>query len=440
MTSSQQPDIIIIGAGLAGLAAARTLSRAGKRVLVLEARERAGGRVHTCHDAATSYPIEMGPEWLEGAGEWRTLLDGVSNTTYNADGHHFERDGETLLNRDTMQNDMDKLVAHLDRQLPKGADVPVAQSLASYASDENWDDAKRMLLSYVQGFHAADPARLSTRWLKQVEDSEPADGAQARTVGGLSHGIDALLSQLGENCRVQLNTVVREVHWEPGEVVITAQHDASTTTFAAPRLLITLPLAVLKRDKHDEGAVLFSPSLAAKQPALALLETGHVIKVVLLFRTQFWNDVGMHEAGFIQDFSQPIPTWWTTFPVDAPIITGWMAGPRANAMAGSSSDAIGTLAVASLAHALGVNVDVVRAQLVRCYTHDWNSDPYARGAYSYVTTGGVDAYKILAAPLQNTLFFAGEATVGQGHNATMEGAFQSGVRAAHDILNGGIGT
>jgi monoamine oxidase len=438
MNSPHQSDVIIIGAGLAGLAAARTLSQAGKHVLVLEARERAGGRVLTRHDESTPYPIEMGPEWLESGGDWNKLLNEVNATLYDAGGHFFERQGEALLIRDAMQTDVDTLVTHLEKQLPKDTDATLNDALERYARDDRWADAKAELLGYVQGFHAANPDRLSVRWLVQVEDSEPANGSQLRALAGLDWGIDALLLQLTDSCKVRLGAVVRDVKWKQGNVEVHADCAGLRETFTAPKLLVTLPLAVLKRDKHADHSVRFSPPLDMKQSAFDLLDTGNVVKVVMVFRDKFWNDGDMKETGFLQDFSQPMPTWWTTFPHDAPVITGWMAGPPANALLHAGEAELRTLSITSIAHALAVSVAVVEDALVGWHSYDWNNDPYSRGAYSYVTAGGVDAYKTLAEPVHDTLFFGGEATAGQGHNATMEGAFQSGTRAAKEILKSGM--
>jgi monoamine oxidase len=123
---------------------------------------------------------------------------------------------------------------------------------------------------------------------------------------------------------------------------------------------------------------------------------------------------------------------------DAPVVLGWAGGTQADRLAGEPASAT-QLALTSLAGAMGVPVARVRDLFVDEVSHDWAADPFARGAYSYVAPGGVTAPHELATPIANTLFFAGEATVGGGLNATMQGALDSGVRAALEVLRAGEG-
>ena len=117
-----------------------------------------------------------------------------------------------------------------------------------------------------------------------------------------------------------------------------------------------------------------------------------------------------------------------------PLLAGWVGGPRAEILGHAQPESLLDLALGSLAHALKLPRQRVEGQLLSWHLHNWATDPYALGVYSYMLVGGLDAPRLLAAPLANTLFFAGEATVGGGFNATMEGAVQSGRRAAEEIL------
>ena len=155
----------------------------------------------------------------------------------------------------------------------------------------------------------------------------------------------------------------------------------------------------------------------------------------LVFDEPFWNRIeSLSEASFILQADLPIPTWWTTYPVEAPVLTGWVAGPSVARLGGRRGESLVPLALESASSVLGVSLPLVTERLRGWHTHDWRADPFARGGYSYVLSGGAEAARELALPIHNTLFFAGEATCGRGQNATMEGALQSGRRAAQEFL------
>jgi monoamine oxidase len=136
---------------------------------------------------------------------------------------------------------------------------------------------------------------------------------------------------------------------------------------------------------------------------------------------------------FLQGTDAHFPTFWTLMPLRVPVLTGWAGGPRAAAMAGMSSDEVAALAIASLARQLGVAQKTVEGSLTGTWTHDWSADPWSRGAYSYALVGGSEAAKTLARSVDDTLFFAGEATDAEGRNGTVHGAIASGRRAAAQV-------
>jgi monoamine oxidase len=162
---------------------------------------------------------------------------------------------------------------------------------------------------------------------------------------------------------------------------------------------------------------------------------GQVTKVVLSFRRPFWREIDeLKDVLFVHCYERQVPTWWLPTDEDLPLLTGWAGGPYAARIAGASGQAVANLAVGSLAAALAMPRRDVASQLDSWHFHDWSADPFARGAYTYVGVGGADSHRALAEPVARTLYFAGEATCGGGHNATMEGALQSGRRAAAELL------
>jgi monoamine oxidase len=162
---------------------------------------------------------------------------------------------------------------------------------------------------------------------------------------------------------------------------------------------------------------------------------GNVVKLVFSFKERFWEGIFPDELGFLVTDDEPFRGWWTGYPVYAPVLVAWAGGPAADALARLTIDERVDRALDSLARLLGVARAVVDRQIVASDTHDWAADPFARGAYSYVRVGGIDAQAVLASPIEDTLFFAGEATELAGHQATVHGALFAGQRAADEVLN-----
>lgn len=433
-------DVIVLGAGLAGLAAGNALIAAGKSVVILEARNRTGGRVFTKRDPYAAYPLEMGPEWVGANGIMRQTLDRVGGDVQSTFGAHLVRQNGALMVRENWK-EMEELMQRVAAIVKNAGDLTLVEALNACCSTGELPEGRAALLSYVQGFNAADPARVSTRWLLEVEENEPPDASEGHALGGLDLAIHSLTSVVEAHGTLELNSTVRRVRWSArnsaaaSRVEVDADVNGTARTYSANQLVCTLPLSILKLRDDAPSAVAFTPALTEKHSSLAVLEMGQVTKVVLVFDEPFWTRLdGLMGASFLQQRGLPIPTWWTTHPVAGPVITGWAAGPLREQVDGLEGDALLDTALASL----GTLLDVSRARIDRglrsWHTHDWSRDPFALGGYSYVLSGGTGAYAELAKPLHNTLFFAGEATCGQGHNATMEGALQSGKRAARELL------
>jgi monoamine oxidase len=204
----------------------------------------------------------------------------------------------------------------------------------------------------------------------------------------------------------------------------------------AARAIVTLPLGVLQQRSGMPGAVRFAPTLRDKRPALARLASGPAFKAVLRFRVPFWEAIAQgrfRRAGFFQSPQADFPTFWTPYPARAPLLVAWAGGPRARRLARVDVAEVTRRAVASATFLFGGRVEV-ESELEGGYLHDWQSDPFARGAYSYVKVGGQGARKALAQPLLDTLYFAGEAADYGGETGTVAGALQSGACAARMLL------
>lgn len=427
-------DVIVLGAGLAGLSAAKRLGNAGKSVMVLEAKRHAGGRVYTVRDAATEYPIELGPEWVGAHGAFRDLLNSLNADVRATHGAHLVRTNGGMLAREHFDETVE-IMERISALMADESDLTLNDALDRCCPDPEFEHSRAALMSYVQGFHAADPARVSARWLLEVEENEPADASEGHALAGLDVAINALCAEQAPTVSFRFNTVAHAVCWGDGFVQVATTCEGQSEHLTASSLVCALPLAVLKLAPAELGAVQFTPALTTKERALGLLDIGHVVKVVLVFDEPFWHRLdSLSNVSFIQQPGLPFPTWWTTHPVNAAVLTGWAAGPPLTELAGVRGAALLPLALNSVASVLGISLERVTQHLRGWHTHDWGADPFARGGYSYVLSGGTGAHRELAQPINNTLFFAGEATCGGGHNATMEGALQSGLRAAEELL------
>lgn len=442
--SNEKVDVIVIGAGAAGISAARALSAHGFSVLLLEARDRVGGRIFTHHDPSIPVPIELGAEFIHGEPpETWGIVEAAEMATVEAAGHHWQSLNGRL-GEYPFEKQWEKVLA---RMKATGApDQSFRQFIDRFLPDE--DELKLLALSYVEGFHAADPERISVAGLVATEESgEAIHGDRAFRI---LHGYDWLVHELLAGCqsdcvRLRLNTVVREIKWERGRVEIAAHSRAGfqLPAFQAGQAIITLPLGVLQALPGDPGAVRFNPELPEKEDAVHKLEFGKVIKIALRFREHFWEERPLPNQsdsndlpplGFLHSDDQALPTWWTLLPVRTSIITGWAGGPPAERLAAFNEQAIVDRALTALTRIFGIKRGRLEDLLEAWYTHNWQADPYTRGAYSYIPLGGLDAPRQLAAPVEDTLFFAGEATHLGKQSGTVHGAIASGRRAANEVI------
>jgi monoamine oxidase len=411
---------VVIGAGAAGLAAARELSGAGKRVCILEARQRVGGRIHTLHVSDLPLPVELGAEFIHGeAHHTFAIVEAAALMACELpDDHWWSRNGRRRRLRD-FWGDIDKVRAQI-RNL--ASDVSFEEFLRSRRSIP--PRLRQLAWTFVEGYHAAHADRISALALAASgeEQEDPNGNKQFRILNGYDALVEWLRAGLDPSrVHTRLGTTVREVRWGKGEVIV-------NDSFRANAAIITIPIGVWKAPREQEGAIRFDPQLADKLQALEKLEVGHVVKITFRFAERFWDEVN-----FIHSADRFVPTWWTTAPVRAPVLTGWAGGHAADALLAEGDDALLDRALDSLAKAFGMRRRRIDDLLAGSFTHNWQSDPFSRGAYSYAAVGGTAAHKALAKPMQGTLFFAGEATTAE-ETGTVAGAIESGKRAARELL------
>ncbi|RPD47851.1 FAD-dependent oxidoreductase [Hymenobacter sediminis] len=427
-------DILVIGAGAAGLLAARTLAQAGRQVLILEGRAQPGGRIHTSTEGGFSEPVESGAEFLHGdVPLTRQLLQEAGIACYDTTGTTYEVAQGHAQPAESFFEDMPLLLEKL-HALPQ--DMPLSQFLGQYLAGDEHQTMRQQVIRFAEGYDAADADRVSTFALREewsgngAEDSPRPEGGYGRLVAWLAQQAQAAGAQL------QTSAAVATIAWEAGRVTATTTDGRQ---FSAARALLTVPLGVWQAAPAEPGYLHLQPELPAHRAAAQALGFGPVIKVLLEFDAPLWQEAApqlsqaLPELEFL--FSDaPIPTWWSQLPDPRPVLTGWLAGPAAHQRRHTPAADLLTEALNSLAYLLGTTPAYLREHLRAHRIANWAADPLALGAYTYPTLHAAEARATLASPVADTLFIAGEGVYEGPHIGTVEAALVSGAEAARLLL------
>jgi len=437
MVTPEPVDVIVIGAGASGLLAARDLARAGLDVVILEARSRVGGRIST-RRPAQSPPIELGPEFVHGDNEllWKLVREADARTAESPEAQWVLTD-VGLQRRD----DLWERIGGVFKKLQPDVFPSLGAWLKAGDRELPADDTV-LTREFVQDFHAAPIDRMSARTLKETS------GGTEENQHRLINGYDRIPLTLAQQCKaagveIHLNAVASRIRWRPGEVEVATRGElgAAGRTVRARAVVITVPLGVLKALPSQMGALQFDPELPEKRQLWAQLEVGAVSRVVLRFDHSFWTEPFVPDAlraqdgssfGYIHAPGAPVPVWWSAAP--EPILIGWGGGPAAQALAGKSQAEVVEIVVRTLASIFGCSSSALSSALVEGYWHDWTTDPFARGGYSFSLAGQEDAPARLARSVEATLFFAGEATAEPAQLGTVGAALASGERVVAEVL------
>jgi len=424
--STRLHDVIVLGAGMAGLAAARDLVRGGLDVLVLEARDRVGGRMHTLPEPSP-HGLEVGAQMVHGsrAATWELIREFGIETRDLGDWSRVEWQPQRGF-RTPDPKRIGSLYARLHEAYHgyRGEDTTYQQLLDSLKLSEE----EQGLVSYYALGWSAEPDEVSLR--TAMEDT-PAWEAYVDTnyqvVGGYGNLARKLAEGLGE--RLRLSSVVQAVDWKPDRVEVTCEHGGMAEKARGRRVIITLPIGVLQA-----GQPVFSPVLPEwKAHSIGALRMGRVVVLHFLFDDWFWRHPAPGIRGWsmsggrisFQDFHPPGK--------GMPALEGWITGRAAQELSDLGDQEGTKRALAWIEEAFPRSRASQRLQWSTM--RDWIRDPYALGSYSFTLPGGAGQRAILATPVQDCLYFAGEATEAPPHYQTVHGAYISGRRAAREVLS-----
>ena len=440
---SNTADVVIIGAGAAGLAAARDLALLGVRSIVLEARDRVGGRIHSIRDDGSPTPIELGAEFVHGGAPiTRKLLREGRLPLANVVGDRFQSDRRGFVRVADYWDRLDRVLRLLDAH--RKPDRSFADFLAERPGGHKLARERSLASQWVRGFQAADPGIVSERAMAEgASPGEEEERAIARCVDGYASVVNLLAADVPD---IRLGAAVSRVQWERGQITVsgTAGNDGFELTAAAA--IITSPVPLLsnwgqtpkKEWGQTLGAISFEPALpVAHQRALDKLAMGDVVRVSLVLDEPFWRSKSVGKSGslrcltFVHAGHDGMPVCWTTHPLESPVLVAWFGFPESVDLVDRSREEIESETIGAVARLFHTSRRTLERRVRACHLHNWSRDPLTRGAYSYARVGGSDAAKTLGRAIDGTIWLAGEAYDSEGRTGTVEGAIGSGQRAAH---------
>ena len=424
-SSSREAEVLVLGAGISGLAAARTLVDKGVSVILLEARDRIGGRMWT--DTSLGLPLDLGASWIHGVkGNPITALAkqfGVETVVTDYDnGILYDFDGRELSEDDykEVEDLFESIYGEVAQmQDDTDTDMPLQQAFDEVISkmDLSTEELHRLDF-YIQGQFAlelgADPDNLSLWEWDQDEEFGGDDVV-------FPQGYNQITDGLAKGLDIRLGVKVTHISYGADGVDV----ETSSGTFSGEKAIITFPLGVLK-----QAAVKFDPPLPeSKQSAIDRLDMGVLNKVYLKFSEVFWDE----EFEGISYLGEETGEWcdWLNFVpyINEPVLMAFHGGAKGYAIEELSDDAIIAGAMKTLRVIYGESIPEPDGYLIT----RWGMDPLAFGSYSHIPpfASGED-YDALFEPVDDVLYFAGEAT-SREYPATVHGAYLSGVAAADEI-------
>lgn len=412
--------IIIIGAGASGLLAAVEISKKCK-VTIVEKNNSTGGRIRTSPMKTGNGIVEAGAEFVHGDTPITSrLIKEAGLKLVKLDGKMLRKQGTKWIEQEDMIEGWDELVEKMKGQRK---DTTMDDFMQTHFQGDKYAGLRRHIRAFVQGFDVADTAEVSVQALYR-EWSNESDQFRIET------GYGSLITYLerecvANGCTIKTNTTVKQIDWQKNDVTVYTSDGAK---ISGNKVLVTVPVSVLK-DLNGKASINLTPPVDDYINATRKIGYGTVIKVIFELREAIWK----RKTGFI--FSeQMIPTWWTQYPVENNLITGWAGGPIAAALTQHSEDELLEIAIRSLSDIFDITPAELRNIISCSYVFNWSNYDESLGAYSFPTPDSVSARKLLNTPLDKTVYFAGEGLYDGAYSGTVEAAFSSGSQTAAALL------
>jgi len=426
MESLSRENIIIVGAGVAGLKAARELSKKGYGVTVLEANNRLGGRIHTWHNSSFERPVERGVEFIHGNLPLTLELLKEAKIEYRpVRGRMIRIENGEWKTQDDLAVGWKEL---MERMNEVQEDITLNEFLKENFKDGVYASLRKSALRFAEGFDLADPAiasvlALRAEWMEEQDEQYHVPA-----------GFDKLVDHLEKQCRscgtmIRTSSPVKKIKWQKNAVTVITRDEQE---IAGSKIIITVSLGVLRAEPSAEASISFYPSIDNYIAAANKIGFGSAVKIVLQFRESFWEKEKKN-LGFL--FSEEIvPTWWTQLPIHHHLLTGWAGGPQAEELQQKSDKEVFQLGLGSLSSIFKKSRSELEGMLTASLVANWKQEVFCKGAYSFNTLETPTARTLLNEPVEDTLFFAGEALYNGSSPGTVEAALVSGKSVAEKIM------
>lgn len=424
--------VLVIGAGAAGLHATDILNSNGVDVLLLEATNQTGGRIRKL-DNFTGYPLELGAERVKGKRSIFYDSIRISNQEfYELEGKDFFLIGEEFVSReDGVSNETVLEVQNAIQELRSytGDDMPISEYLEAKGFSE---EARQILNGLIGNEYGTDNDSLGIHGFRQREASASSgEGEFVMRLKSLKDILDVQYSRIAD--KIRLNTPIKSIDYSGGNIVVT---DHANQTYEADKLIITVPLSILKA-----GDIQFNPTLPEeKLLAMDKLGMDPGLKIFMRFSENFWGDPTgsttdtFYLGGLIPKFT--VPGWGREhkFNDDRIFFNNVLVGVVNGSVAQSFSEIGGSAVTFALQELDEAFNGQASRFLTESFVMDWSKENFIKGAWSYPKADAGNARNVLAAPIDDRIFFAGEATHTMGHYGTVHGAMETGYRAAFEVL------
>ena len=423
---STSASVLVLGAGIAGLAAARALTEQGRSVIILEARNRVGGRMWT--DSSLGVPLDLGASWIHGVngnpitklakqfGVKTVPTDDENSIMFNADGsEHSDVEWEET---ESLFEEIYEEVALMQEETE--SDTSLQDAFDAVLSEYDLSDEQIRRLNYYAylGTSLEYGADMNDLSLWEWDQDEEFGGEEVIFPGGYNQ----ITNVLAKGLDIRLETVVKTIRYGDDGVVV----ETTAGDFVADQAVVTFPLGVLK-----QASVKFEPPLPeSKQSAIQKLAMGVLNKVYLRFPEVFWDE-NVETISYLGDVLGEWSDWLSFVPFTGePVLMAFHGGDKGFALENLSDDVIVAGAMKTLQVMFGESVPEPIGVLIT----RWGKDPFALGAYSHIPpfASGED-YDALFEPVDDKLYFAGEAT-SREYPSTVHGAYLSGLAAAREML------